>query len=67
MKSPLQISVAAPALEQPGVLPTRPQGGKVFDALLAGDLERLRHEEQIRIDREHQEALARAQQMARFD
>lgn len=34
---------------------------------LTTDLERLRREEQARIDRERQEALARLQELARFD
>lgn len=58
-----RVPVARPAKSTP----TTPPDGPVAAPRLASDLQRLRAEEQERIDRERQEALARWQELARFD
>jgi hypothetical protein len=55
-----------PAADAPSV-PSPSMFGPVAAPELTGELERLRVEEQERIDRERQEAIARLQELARFD
>lgn len=58
-----RVPVARPTESTPTTLP----GGPVSAPQLTSDLQRLQAEEQQRIDRERQEALARLQELARFD
>ena len=58
--------IRTPAPERP--IDARPiDHGPVAAAALGGELDRLRTEEQARIDRQRQETLARLQELARFD
>lgn len=64
----LDSASSAPPISDPARSTTKPAGESAYgNQGLANDLERLRSEEQARIDRERLAELARIQELARFD
>lgn len=64
----MSTTLTCTPVRPPTSVPATPSPiGPVAAPQLTSDLERLRAEEQARIDRERQETLARLQELARFD